>query len=112
MQKEMVSDGRDHKIFCTCLIYDLTCCVILLVVQVQQKREVNLQAVVIAANALAENVNYANQIGDDSMVSAIGNNSTVINKILVVLDILAAVFMVLGIVGVVKDQKLKKKMRK
>lgn len=46
------------------------------------------------------------------MVSAIGNNSTVINKILVVLDILAAVFMVLGIVGVVKDQKLKKKMRK
>ena len=33
-------------------------------------------------------------------------------KILVGLDILAAVFMVLGIVGVVKDQKLKKEMRK
>lgn len=78
----------------------------------QALRQATKHVLYMYANALAENVNYANQIGDDSMVSAIGNNSTVVNKILVVLDILAAVFMVLGIVGIVKDQKLKKEMRK
>lgn len=64
------------------------------------------------ANALAENINYANEIGDDSMVTAIGNNSNIVNKILLVMDVMAVVFMALGIVGVVKDQKLKKEMRK
>lgn len=62
-------------------------------------------------NALAENANYANEIGDDSMISEIGNNSSVINKILIVMDVMAVVFMALGIMGVVKDQKLKKEMK-
>lgn len=63
-------------------------------------------------NALAENINYANEIGDDSLVAAIGSGGSIVNKILIVLDILAAVFMALGIWGIVKDRKLKKQMSK
>ena len=78
----------------------------------QALRQATKHTLYMYANALAENINYANEIGDDSMVTAIGNNSNIVNKILLVMDVMAVVFMALGIVGVVKDQKLKKEMRK
>ena len=77
----------------------------------QALRQATKHTLYMYTNALAENVNYANEIGDDSMVSEIGNNSSVINKILIVMDVMAVVFMALGIMGVVKDQKLKKEMK-
>lgn len=46
--------GISRFFYNACLIYDLTCCVILLVVQVQQKREVSLQASVVAERRLRE----------------------------------------------------------
>ena len=48
------ASGISRFFYNACLIYDLTCCVILLVVQVQQKREVNLQASVVAERRLRE----------------------------------------------------------
>lgn len=46
--------GISRFFYAACLTYDLTCCVILLVVQVQQKREVTLQASVVAERRLRE----------------------------------------------------------
>lgn len=77
----------------------------------QALRQATKHTLYMYTNALAENANYANEIGDDSMISEIGNNSSVINKILIVMDVMAVVFMALGIMGVVKDQKLKKEMK-
>ncbi len=46
--------GISRFFYNACLTYDLVCCIILLVVQIQQKREVALQASVVAERRLRE----------------------------------------------------------
>ncbi len=62
------------------------------------------------ANALAENQNYVTETGDEGMLFVTASSTTIVDKILRVLDVLAAVFMILGIIGIVRDFKLKKKL--
>ncbi len=78
----------------------------------QAMRNASKHILYMYANALAENINYANEIGDDSLIASVNSAGSMVGNILKVLDVLAAVFMILGIWGIVKDQKLKKEMMK
>lgn len=62
------------------------------------------------ANALAENQNYVNETGDEGMRFVLSDSTTIVDKILRVLDVLAAIFITLGVIGIIRDFKLKKKL--
>lgn len=59
--------GISRFFYNACLIYDLTCCVILLVVQVQQKREVSLQASVVAERRLREKMKEQYELSKENI---------------------------------------------
>ena len=62
------------------------------------------------ANALAENQNYVNETGDEGMRFVLSDSTTIVDKILRVLDVLAAIFIILGVIGIIRDFKLNKKL--
>ncbi|MBP3261719.1 hypothetical protein, partial [Pseudobutyrivibrio sp.] len=63
-------------------------------------------------NAYATNMDYVNETGLTALSKPVNNGSSLVQKILLVLKVLAVIFIALAIKGIVKDILIRKDRKK